>query len=144
MLCTQGVNLDAVLSYELPLDAIVDRLSGRRSCATCKAIYHVTTRRPQVEGVCDQCGGHLVRREDDRPESIRVRMSAYEESTRPLSDYYERNGKLVRVPAAGSPAEILERSLHALNDRLALNDPHQRNSQAPTPHASRAADISRR
>jgi len=119
LLCAQGVILDAVLSYDLPLDAIVDRLSGRRSCAGCKAIYHVTTRKPRVEGVCDQCEGHLVQREDDRPESIRVRMTAYEESTRPLTDYYERHGKLVMVSAAGSPAEILERSLHALNDQLA-------------------------
>ncbi|MGO9462647.1 MAG: adenylate kinase family protein [Isosphaeraceae bacterium] len=119
LLCAQGVILDAVLSYDLPLDAIVDRLSGRRSCPGCKAIYHVTTRKPQVEGVCDQCGGRLVQRDDDRPESIRVRMSAYEESTKPLFDYYQRHGKLAMVSAAGSPAEILERSLRALNDRLA-------------------------
>jgi len=119
MLCAQGVILDAVLSYDLPLDAIVDRLSGRRSCAGCKAIYHVTTRKPEVEGVCDQCGGRLVQREDDRPESIRVRMSAYEESTKPLFDYYERHGKLVMVSAAGSPAEILDRSLQSLSGQLA-------------------------
>ena len=119
MLCAQGVILDAVLSYDLPLDAIVDRLSGRRSCPGCKAIYHVATRKPHVEGVCDQCGGPLVQREDDRPESIRVRMSAYEESTKPLFDYYQRHGKLVMVSAAGSPAEILERSLHAMSGQLA-------------------------
>ncbi len=119
LLCAQGVILDAVLSYDLPLDAIVERLSGRRSCPGCKAIYHVTTRKPKVDAVCDQCGGHLVQRDDDRPESIRVRMSAYEESTKPLCEYYERHGKLVRVPATGSPTEILERSLHALNDQLA-------------------------
>jgi adenylate kinase len=119
LLSAQGVVLDAVLSYELPLDAIVERLSGRRSCALCKAIYHVTTRKPRVEGVCDQCGGQLVQREDDRPESIRVRMRAYQESTTPLTDYYERQGKLLLIPAAGSPGEILERSLHALSEQLA-------------------------
>ena len=97
----------------------MDRLSGRRTCAGCKAVYHVTTRKPRVEGVCDQCGGRLVQREDDRPESIRVRMRAYEESTRPLTDYYEGSGKLLTISAAGSPAEILEHSLHALNDRPA-------------------------
>lgn len=118
LLVAQGVVLDAVLTYDLPLEAIVDRLSGRRSCPGCKAIYHVTTRKPRVEGVCDQCGGHLVQRDDDRPESIRVRMSAYEESTKPLFDYYERHGKLLLIPAAGSPAQILERSLQALQDRL--------------------------
>jgi len=118
LLVAQGVILDTVLSYDLPLDEIVDRLSGRRTCAQCKAIYHVVTRKPRAESVCDQCGGRLVQREDDHAESIRVRMSAYQESTTPLIDYYERNGKLLRIPAAGSPAEILERSLHALNDQL--------------------------
>jgi len=119
LLSAQGVILDAVLCYDLPLDAIVNRLSGRRTCADCKAIYHVITRKPLAESVCDQCGARLVQRADDQPESIRVRMSAYQESTRPLTDYYERHGKLLMIPAAGSPAEILERSLHALNDQLA-------------------------
>jgi adenylate kinase len=119
LLSAQGVTLDAVLSYDLPLDEIVLRLSGRRTCAGCKAVYHATTRRPRVEGVCDQCGDRLVQREDDHPDSIRVRMSAYAESTRPLTDYYQRSGTLLLVPAAGSPAEILERSLHALNVLLA-------------------------
>jgi adenylate kinase len=117
LLSGQGVRLDAVLSYELPIEAIVERLGGRRSCAKCKAIYHVTTRKPRVEGICDQCGGHLNQRDDDRPESIRVRMNAYEESTRPLADYYDQLGKLVRVPAEGAPADILDRSLELLNER---------------------------
>jgi adenylate kinase len=119
MLSAQGVILDAVLSYDLPLEEIVDRLGGRRTCAGCKAVYHVNTRKPRVESICDQCGSHLVRREDDQPESIRVRMRAYAESTRPLMDYYQRSGKLLMISAAGTPAEILEHSLHALDERLA-------------------------
>ncbi len=119
MLTQQGVALDAVLSYELPLDEIVDRLSGRRTCAKCKAVYHVTARPPQVAGVCDQCGGALIQREDDRPESIRVRMQAYEESTRPLADYYQKTGKLIPVGAHGTPEEILKRTLTALDGQPA-------------------------
>jgi adenylate kinase len=115
LLTEQGVVLDAVLSYELPLDEIVARLSGRRTCPDCKAVYHVTARPPRAEGVCDQCGGRLLRRDDDRPESIRVRMRAYETSTRPLAAYYTRAGKLVHVRAAGTPEEILRRTLDALN-----------------------------
>jgi len=61
----------------------------------------------------------LAQRDDDRPESIRVRMNAYQESTKPLTEYYERDGKLLLIPAAGSPGEILELSLHALTDRMA-------------------------
>ncbi len=119
MLSAQGVILDAVLCYDLPLEEIVDRLSGRRTCSKCKAVYHTSNRKPRVEDVCDQCGGALVQREDDRPESIRVRMCAYEESTRPLTDYYERTGKILMISAAGSPGDILDRSLDALSGVLA-------------------------
>jgi adenylate kinase len=119
MLTEMGVILDAVLSYELPLKEIVSRLGGRRTCASCKAVYHVEARPPRVAGTCDQCGGPLVQRDDDRPESIRVRMAAYEQSTQPLVDFYLRQAKLVSVPAAGTPEEILDSSLRALNDLLA-------------------------
>jgi adenylate kinase len=119
LLAEQGLTLDAVLSYELPLEEVVARLSGRRTCPGCKAVYHLATRPPRVEGVCDQCSGRLVQRADDRPESIRVRLRAYEESTRPLADYYTGDGKLVPIPASGTPEEILARSLAALNGRTA-------------------------
>ena len=118
LLALQGVDLDAVLSYELPLEEVVARLGGRRTCRTCKAVYHATSRPPRAEGVCDQCGGELFLREDDRPEAIRIRMAAFEESTRPLVGYYERAGKLLRIPATGTPDEILRRSLRALDERL--------------------------
>lgn len=114
LLAQQGVFLDAVLSYELPIDEIVDRLGGRRTCSKCKAVYHTTAQPPKVEGVCDHCGGALVQREDDRPEAIRVRMAAYEESTRPLADYYAERGKLVVVAANGTPDEIFDRTIQAL------------------------------
>lgn len=109
-----GVKLDGVISYELPLEEIVARLSGRRTCAQCKAVYHLTARPPQQEGVCDQCGGALIQREDDRPEAIRVRMQAYEESTRPLTDYYQKSGRLIPIRAEGTPEEILSRTLARL------------------------------
>ena len=115
LLTEQGVTLDAVLSYELPLEEVVARLSGRRTCPDCKAVFHLAARPPRVPDVCDQCGGRLVQRADDRPESIRVRLHAYEESTRPLAYYYARAGKLVTVSAAGAPEEILARSLAALH-----------------------------
>jgi adenylate kinase len=117
MLAEQGVTLDGVLSYELPTDEIVARLAGRRTCPGCKAVYHVAARPPRAGGACDQCGGRLVQREDDRPESIRIRMRAYEESTRPLAEYYGQKGALVRVRASGTPEEILDRSLRALKGR---------------------------
>ncbi len=115
LLASRQIQLDAVLSYELPLDQIVARLSGRRTCANCKAVYHVQTRPPRNEGVCDHCGGKLCQREDDRPESIRVRMEAYERSTAPLADFYRRRNLLVPIMADGTPEAIFERSIAALN-----------------------------
>ena len=114
MLDELNVKLDAVLDFALPIDEIVSRLSGRRTCANCKAVFHVTNRPPKVEGVCDYCGGPLVQREDDRPEAIRVRMDAYQRSTAPLADYFRKKGLLVEVDARGTPEEIFQRALGLL------------------------------
>jgi adenylate kinase len=111
------VELDAVIDYHMPIDQIVARLSGRRTCSVCKAVYHTRTRPPKSEGVCDACGGAVVQREDDRPESVRVRMEAYESLTRPLTDYYRQSGKLLTIPADGDPNTILERTLTQLIQR---------------------------
>lgn len=110
----QKLKLDAVLSYDLPLEQIVDRLGGRRTCSGCKAVFHVTTRPPKVQGVCDHCGAKLIQREDDRPESIRVRMDAYRRSTAPLTDYYQHQRLLLSISADGSPEAIYARTLKAL------------------------------
>ena len=113
----EQIRLDAVLSYELPLETIVARLSGRRTCEKCKAVYHVQTKPPKLEGVCDACGGKLIQREDDRPESVKVRMAAYEASTAPLADYYRRQNVLVSIPAEGSPEVIYQRTVDLLEAR---------------------------
>lgn len=110
----EGISLSAVINYELPLDEIVARLSGRRTCKACKAVYHVTGQRPKVEGVCDRCSGELIQRDDDRPESIVVRMEAYQRLTMPLIQFYSSLGVLVSVAASGTPEEICDSSLSAL------------------------------
>jgi adenylate kinase len=114
LLLSQDVRLDAVLSYDLPLETIIARLSGRRTCAVCKAVYHLDARPPKSTGICDQCGSGLHQREDDRPESIRVRMQAYEQNTVPLIDFYQRKSILLSILAEGSPEEIFQRTLLAL------------------------------
>jgi len=106
--------LTGVINFELPIQEIVDRLSGRRTCAGCKAVYHQVSRPPRVKDVCDHCGAALYQREDDRPESIRVRMSAYQESTLPLIQFYGRRGLLISIPANGAPAVIFQRTMGAL------------------------------
>jgi adenylate kinase len=114
LLAEQKLGLNAVVSYELPLEQVVARLGGRRTCPGCKAVFHIDARPPKVPGICDHCGGKLYQREDDRPESIRVRMAAYETSTAPLTDFYRKRGLLISVAAQGAPELILEKTLKAL------------------------------
>jgi adenylate kinase len=106
----ENVRLTAVLNYELPLARVVARISGRRTCAGCKAVYHVATLPPKIADVCDRCGGSLFQREDDRPEAVEVRMKAYETSTRPLINFYQQRGLLVTIAAEGPPEEIYQRT----------------------------------
>jgi adenylate kinase len=113
----EKLSLSAVVNYELPVEEIVQRLSGRRTCEQCKSVFHVIERPPKVEAVCDHCGGRLFQREDDRPEAITVRLDAYQRSTAPLIQFYKRLGLLVPIVAKGSPGEILARTMASLDKR---------------------------
>ena len=112
-----GLGLTAVVNYELPVSEIVARLAGRRTCEKCKAVHHVTERPPKVEGSCHRCDGALFQREDDRPESIKVRLEAYERSTSPLIEFYRKSGLLLQVSASGTPEEIYRRTVPELELR---------------------------
>ena len=125
LLQREKVALTAVLDFELPIDEIVARLGGRRTCSGCKAVFHVTDLPPRVEGVCDHCGGKLIQREDDRPEAIRVRMATYEKSTQPLMEFYQKRGLLVTIMAGKVPDETFQRTMKMLNDVVA----HSTNSR---------------
>lgn len=120
LMLSEGWSLGAVVNYELPLAEIVDRLSGRRTCANCKAVYHVTRQPSRVEGSCDRCRGPLYQREDDRPEAITVRMEAYERSTAPLIEFYRGLGLLLPIAATGTPEEICGRTMGALEERAKI------------------------
>ncbi|PYX40200.1 MAG: adenylate kinase [Acidobacteria bacterium] len=114
----ERLTLDAVVSYELPLREIVERLSGRRTCEQCKAVYHLSRQPSAVDGVCDRCGARLYQRDDDRTEAITVRMKTYEHSTEPLIVFYRSLGLLLPIAATGSPDEIFTRTLVALQQVL--------------------------
>jgi adenylate kinase len=118
LLAEQNVHLDAVIDYKLPLVKIIARLSGRRTCPNCKATFHLESLPPKTEGVCDHCGGVLYQREDDRPESIRIRMAAYRKNATPLKRFYRRRKLLLTIPAAGTPGGTFERTLEALKINL--------------------------
>ncbi|KXK29800.1 adenylate kinase [bacterium] len=118
MLSSQALKLDAVLDYTLPPEEVIARLSGRRTCRSCRATFHVIHKPPRLQKICDKCGGELFQREDDRPESIRVRLEAYNRSTAPLTDYYSAKGLLLTISAEGSPEEIFNRTLLALKEKV--------------------------
>lgn len=92
-----GIEIDTALSLEVDDGVIVDRLSGRRECSSCRAPYHVTGNPPKNEGVCDKCGAPLIIRADDNPETIKARLEVYHEQTAPVKEYYEAKGKLTKI-----------------------------------------------
>lgn len=105
LLAERGVALDRVLDVEVGEEELVRRLAGRRSCR-CGASYHVQLSPPRAEGRCDACGGALVQREDDRPETVRRRLAVYRTETEPLTEYYRAQGLLETVLGEGTVEEV--------------------------------------
>ena len=92
-----GFSIDRVIDIEVADETIFNRMSGRRVCKACGASYHITDKKSRVEGICDACGGELVTRKDDAPETVLERLRVYHRETEPLKDYYEKAGKLFVV-----------------------------------------------
>ncbi|MPZ62677.1 MAG: adenylate kinase [Propionibacteriales bacterium] len=115
MLVEMDTPLDAVLEFQVDDEEVVIRLAGRRTCQKCGHIWHVKFDPPAEEGVCDLCGGELIQRDDDRPETIRRRLEVYEEQTSPLVDYYAKAGLLVSISASASVEEVTDRAVEALS-----------------------------
>ena len=109
------LKLDKVVAVIVPDEEIVKRISGRRTCRNCAAMYHVVFEPPAAPGVCDKCGGELYQREDDAEETVRERLKVYAETTRPLLDHYARLGLLAQVDGVGRTDEVEKRILAAVN-----------------------------
>lgn len=90
-----SITLDAALNIHVDDDKIIQRMSGRRTCPSCGKSYHVVFNPTKVEGICDSCGTKLVQRDDDKEETVVMRLNTYHEQTEPLIDYYKKQGKLV-------------------------------------------------
>ena len=101
-----GKKIDCVINLELDEEVLVGRITGRRTCPQCKAIYHVVNKPPRVEGICDVCGSELVTRKDDTAESLKTRLNAYHESTRPVIEYYEKQGLVRTIDVNHAPEEV--------------------------------------
>ena len=109
-----GIIFDHVLSIEIADEVIVERMSGRRVCEACGASYHMVAVPPKTEGVCDSCGGALIRRKDDEPETVQARLEVYHKKTEPLKAYYAERGLLRPVENQPTVAETTEVILRAL------------------------------
>jgi len=114
MLEMRGEKLDRVIAIIVPDEEIIKRISGRRTCRNCGAMYHVIYDPPRNMNLCNSCNGELYQREDDAEDTVRMRLQVYAASTRPLLEHYERLGLLAQIEGIGRPEEIENRILSAL------------------------------
>ncbi|WP_148416761.1 adenylate kinase [Haloferax sp. KTX1] len=105
---TEITDLDAVIYLRVAESELVERLTGRRVCDDCGTNFHVKFNQPEEEGVCDDCGGELVQRDDDTEETVRERLSVFEENTEPVIEHYRDEGVLVEVDGERTPDEVFE------------------------------------
>jgi adenylate kinase len=118
MLEELGSPLDVVLELQVEDEEVIRRLSGRRTCSNCGHIWHVDFDPPQTPDVCDLCGGELVQREDDLPDTIMRRLEVYAEQTAPVVGFYAEAGLLRSICATGAPDEITKRAIDALESEV--------------------------
>lgn len=113
VLDAKRLKLDRVVNFLVPSADIVRRLSGRRSCPSCQAVYHVEFSPPKAADVCDRCGAGLIQRSDDKRETIEARLKVYDDQTAPLIQYYRGRGLLVDLEGAG-PVDVVLRRLQQI------------------------------
>ncbi len=113
-LLEKGESVDYAINIEVPDSAIIDRMSGRRSCAQCGASFHVEYNPPKKDGICDLCAGELILREDDKPETVQNRLVVYHEQTQPLIDYYTKQNIIKEIDGTMS----MDNVFHAITEIL--------------------------
>ncbi|WP_255195390.1 adenylate kinase [Halorarius litoreus] len=114
----ERTELDVILVFDVSEEELVDRLTGRRVCSECGANYHVEFDQPEVEGVCDECGGELVQREDDTEETVRERLRVFRENTEPVIEYYDGTEAFAEVDGEGTPDEVWANVQAAIDERV--------------------------
>ncbi len=113
-----GVVIDRVVEIRVPDEKIIKRMSGRRVCEGCGSSYHIQYNPPAEEGKCDKCGGNLVQRVDDKPETVLSRLQTYREKTEPLKDYYCKKHKLISVEGQEEIADTAKLTMAAVTARI--------------------------
>lgn len=119
--------IDLALYMESTLPVIIQRLTGRRVCKKCGALFHIKNKPAAKAGICDSCGGELYQRPDDNEETIRTRMDVYLKNTKPIIAYYEAQNKLMKVDADKDSPILKEELLKAFNGSKEFNKPHTKN-----------------
>ena len=115
-LVDMGIDIDNVIDIEVPDEKIIARMSGRRVCSKCANSYHMEYKKPKVDGICDACGGELVQRKDDAPETVLARLEEYHEMTEPLKGFYDKLGKLKVVEGQEDVSDTTSLVFAALED----------------------------
>lgn len=110
-----GKPVECVIALEVGFDTLVERITGRRICPKCGAIYHIHNKPSKVEGICDVCGSELTQRKDDTVEQLTVRMEGYEKSTKPVIDFYDKRGIVSYIDASQETATVFEKVKEALS-----------------------------
>lgn len=113
---SMGINIDAVVDLEVADEVIVQRMSGRRVCPDCGMSFHIESKKPKVEGICNKCGAQLIIRKDDEPQVVLDRLKVYHEQTEPLIDYYTKQGKVRVVNGQDDVAHTTQLTFKALED----------------------------
>ncbi len=109
--------LQTVILLDVAFDELLQRLTGRRTCESCGAIYNIYLSPPKNEGQCDKCGGKLIQRADDNEDTISKRLTVYQEQTEPLIDYYQQQGKLYTIPGVGE-VETITQAISSIFDKI--------------------------
>jgi adenylate kinase len=117
ILTQMGKSIDHVINIEVDSEELVRRLTGRRTCKNCGAMFHILFHRPKVEWICDRCGGTLYQREDDKEETIRIRLNEYQKETAPLIQYYQLKSYLRSIQGIGGQEEIFKRIVQLLDTK---------------------------
>jgi adenylate kinase len=115
ILSKMGRSIDHVVNIEVEDEELVRRLTGRRTCKNCGAMFHIFFHAPKREGICDRCGGTLYQREDDKEETIRTRLKEYQKQTAPLIQYYQQKKTLRSIQGVGGQEQIFEQIVRLLD-----------------------------
>ena len=110
-----GKPVECVIALEVGFDTLVERITGRRICPKCGAIYHIHNKPSKIEGICDVCGSELTQRKDDTVEQLTVRMDGYEKSTKPVIDFYDKRGIVSYIDASQETAAVFEKVKEVLS-----------------------------